>query len=122
MIPQYVFDAIGRLERNGYEAYLVGGAVRDMLLNRQPKDYDICTSATPEEVMAVFPNHLETGLKHGTVTVGLDKDSPCFIEVTTFRVDGKYSDNRRPDEVTFVRNIKEDLARRDFTINAIAWN
>lgn len=112
---------IQQLALCGYEAYIVGGCVRDSLLGIRPSDWDICTAATPEEVKACFPNKriIDTGLKHGTVTVIMGR---MPYEVTTFRVDGDYSDNRRPDSVTFVRDIREDLARRDFTINAIAYN
>ena len=112
---------IQQLALCGYEAYIVGGCVRDSLLGIRPSDWDICTAATPEEVKACFPNKriIDTGLKHGTVTVIMGR---MPYEVTTFRVDGDYSDNRRPDSVTFVRDIREDLARRDFTVNAIAYN
>lgn len=104
-----------------YEAYLVGGCVRDVLLGKTPKDWDIATSATPEEVMALFPKTVPTGLKHGTVTV-IDEIVNEHYEVTTYRTEGTYSDSRHPDEVTFVKSIEEDLARRDFSMNAIAWN
>lgn len=106
----------------GYEAYIVGGCVRDSLLDKKPNDWDICTSARPEEVCEVMTRcHIriiETGLQHGTVTAQFGKGS---YEITTFRVDGEYSDNRRPDRVEFVGNVNEDLARRDFTINAMAY-
>ena len=100
---------------------MVGGCVRDSLLGLTPKDWDICTAATPQEVESCFAGHriIETGLKHGTVTVVLDDGQ---YEVTTFRTDGVYSDNRRPDSVEFVKDIREDLARRDFTVNAMAYN
>ena len=112
---------IQQLALCGYEAYIVGGCVRDSLLGIRPSDWDICTAATPEEVKACFPDKriIDTGLKHGTITVIM---GGMPYEVTTFRVDGDYSDNRRPDSVTFVRNLRADLARRDFTINAIAYN
>lgn len=107
----------------GFEAYIVGGCVRDDLLGKDPNDWDICTNATPEEVCAVMGSHhvriIETGLQHGTVTARWGFTN---YEITTFRVDGEYSDNRRPDRVEFVGDIIEDLARRDFTINAIAYN
>lgn len=105
----------------GYDTYVVGGCVRDSLLGIEPSDWDICTAATPEEVKACFPDKriIDTGLKHGTVTVVMGR---IPYEVTSFRVDGDYSDNRRPDSVTFVRQLGADLARRDFTINAIAYN
>ena len=110
-----------KLQQTGYEAYLVGGCVRDKLMNRNVHDYDICTSALPQEVEDVFKEYrvIETGLQHGTVTVVLQNDS---YEITTFRADGDYSDGRHPDSVSFVRNLKEDLLRRDFTMNAIAFD
>lgn len=109
------------LQANGYSAYICGGAVRDSILGRPIHDWDICTSATPDEMLLVFKDKkvIETGLKHGTITVVVD-DIP--YEVTTFRTDGNYSDNRRPDKVTFINNVIEDLRRRDFTINAMAYN
>ncbi len=112
---------IETLMNAGYDAYVVGGCVRDVLMDRNPKDWDICTSATPEEVEEVFSSYkiIETGLKHGTVTVVIN-DEP--FEVTTFRTESEYSDGRHPDHVDFVGSIQEDLARRDFTINAIAFN
>ena len=117
--PKRVVEIIRRLEENGYEAYVVGGAVRDILLGTPPDDYDITTSATPEEVIAVFgeKNCYPTGLAHGTVTVV--KGGKPF-EVTTFRIDGDYADARHPDEVRFTRSLEEDVKRRDFTVNAMA--
>ena len=108
-----------QLEHAGYEAYFVGGCVRDTLLDRPVHDWDITTSAMPEETMAVFSHTVPTGLKHGTVTVLEDGES---YEVTTFRCDGDYADGRHPDSVTFVRDLKEDLRRRDFTVNAMAMD
>lgn len=110
-----------RLHDAGYEAYLVGGCVRDKLMNRDIHDYDICTSALPQEVEKVFEDYriIETGLKHGTVTVVMQDDN---YEITTFRADGDYSDGRHPDSVSFVRNLRDDLLRRDFTMNAIAFD
>ena len=110
-----------RLSSNGHSAYIVGGCVRDSLIGLRPKDWDICTSALPNEIARCFPEIqiVETGLKHGTVTLVL---SDGQYEVTTFRIDGGYSDNRRPDSVEFVKDVKLDLARRDFTVNAIAYN
>ncbi|WP_232696378.1 CCA tRNA nucleotidyltransferase [Brevibacillus daliensis] len=108
---------IKSLEKNGYEAYFVGGCVRDWLLHRPVHDIDICTNALPEDIMRIFPDHIPTGLKHGTITV---KMNGGFFEVTTFRTDGMYDDHRRPTEVYYVKSIVEDLARRDFTINAMA--
>lgn len=117
VIPRYVRKALVTLQSRGYLAYLVGGCVRDMLLQRQPNDWDICTSALPEEVMAVFPSSRPTGLQHGTVTIRINSRS---LEVTTFRSEGSYTDHRRPDAVSFVGDLNTDLSRRDFTMNAIA--
>jgi tRNA nucleotidyltransferase/poly(A) polymerase len=119
VIPTGVRLALDRLDRAGYEAYIVGGCVRDSLLGETPTDWDLATSASPERIKEVFNgyNQIDTGIRHGTITVILD-DMP--IEITTYRVDGKYSDGRRPDEVHFTGDIVEDLARRDFTINACA--
>ncbi len=118
-LPEKVNQIIHKLQANGYEAYAVGGCVRDSLLGRQPEDWDITTSALPEETKALFSHTFDTGIEHGTVTVLLDKDS---FEVTTYRIDGKYEDSRHPKEVTFTRSLTEDLLRRDFTINAMAYN
>ncbi len=120
-IPAHALTVVERLERYGYEAYVVGGCVRDSLLGRNPKDWDVCTNALPEEVLRVFKRFhvIKTGLQHGTVTVMVDHQP---VEVTTFRVDGAYTDNRHPDSVNFVSRVEEDLARRDFTINAMAYN
>lgn len=118
-IPQKIQNVISVLESNKHQAYIVGGCVRDMLLGKTPNDFDVTTSATPEEVMAVFSKTVPTGLKHGTVTVIIE-DEP--IEVTTFREEFGYSDNRRPDSVAFVRNLEKDLMRRDFTVNAMAYS
>lgn len=104
-------------EDGGYEAYPVGGCVRDLLMGREPGDVDICTSALPEEVMALFPSAVPTGLKHGTVTVPGER---CDVEITTFRRDGSYADSRHPDAVSFGVGLVEDLSRRDFTVNAMA--
>ncbi len=110
------------LQKEGYEAYLVGGCVRDLILGRSPKDWDIATNARPEDILRIFPNSLYEN-KFGTVAVKTDSEDPTMqiIEVTTFRKEGKYSDKRHPDEITFADTIEEDLARRDFTINAIAF-
>lgn len=107
------------LEKHGYEAYFVGGCVRDWLLGRVVHDIDICTNAHPGDIMRIFPNHVPTGLKHGTVSV---KHGTCLFEVTTYRTEGEYKDYRRPEEVTFVSSLEEDLARRDFTVNAMAMD
>ncbi len=117
-VPGYALTIISRLEREGYEAYLVGGCVRDLLMGSPPKDIDIATSAKPEQVMATFPKTVPTGLRFGTVTVLLQDGR---AEVTTYRVDGEYSDKRRPDAVAFSGSLREDLSRRDFTVNAMAW-
>jgi tRNA nucleotidyltransferase (CCA-adding enzyme) len=107
------------LKKARFEAWLVGGAVRDRIMGRQAHDLDIATNARPNQVMALFPHVVETGIEHGTVSVIMDG---IPYEITTFRGEGKYSDGRRPDEIMFLDNIEEDLARRDFTINAIAWD
>ena len=119
-MPDNVQRILEKLRGGGYEGYLVGGCVRDCLLGRAPADFDVCTDATPEQMKVCFSGLrlIETGLKHGTVTVLMDGEP---VEVTTFRADGAYSDNRHPDSVRFVQNLSEDLARRDFTINAMAY-
>lgn len=118
-IPEPVQEILRRLECAGYEAWCVGGAVRDALLGLEPGDWDVTTSAPPEAVLSLFaPRALPTGLRHGTVTVG----GGTGVEVTTFRRDGDYPDNRHPDHVEFTGSLREDLARRDFTVNAIALN
>ena len=118
-LPEKVQIIIQTLQENGYEAYAVGGCVRDSVLGRIPDDWDITTSATPMETKQLFPRTFDTGIEHGTITVLIDKDA---FEVTTYRVDGEYEDSRHPKEVTFTRCLKEDLLRRDFTINAMAYN
>ena len=115
--PKYVRQVLRSLQARGYEAYLVGGCVRDMALGVRPHDWDICTSALPGQVMEIFPNSRPTGLKHGTVTVIENSKS---VEVTTFRSEGAYTDHRHPDSVSFVGDLTADLSRRDFTMNAIA--
>ena len=118
-MPDKVQQIIDCLTGAGYEAYAVGGCVRDVLLGREPEDWDITTSAKPEQVKALFRRTFDTGIKHGTVTVLLGKDG---FEVTTYRVDGVYEDGRHPKSVTFTNSLEEDLKRRDFTINAMAYN
>ncbi len=118
-IPKEVNEIIKKLQGNGYEAYCVGGCVRDSILGRVPEDWDITTSAMPEEVKRLFQKTVDTGIEHGTVTV-LSKGKG--YEVTTYRIDGKYEDSRHPTEVVFTRTLGEDLLRRDFTINAMAYN
>ena len=118
-MPEKVKYIIETIQAAGFEAYAVGGCVRDSILGRTPDDWDITTSAKPEQVKALFRRTLDTGLQHGTVTVMLEKDG---FEVTTYRIDGTYEDGRHPKEVTFTSNLEEDLKRRDFTINAMAYN
>ena len=117
--PSYAREVLQKLEKSGYRAYFVGGCVRDTLLQRRPQDWDVCTQAKPEETEGCFRRTIPTGKQHGTITV-LHRGK-C-IEVTTFRADGDYRDHRRPEQVTFVPDLKEDLRRRDFTMNAIAMD
>lgn len=119
VLPEKVEKIIRTIEDAGFEAYAVGGCVRDFLLKKTPNDWDITTNALPKEVKKLFRRTVDTGIAHGTVTVLLKKDS---FEVTTYRLDGKYSDNRHPDKVEFTRSLEEDLKRRDFTINALAFS
>lgn len=118
-LPVRVREIIEELNKAGYEAYAVGGCVRDSILGRIPNDWDITTSARPEEVKRIFKRTVDTGLKHGTVTVLKGKEA---YEVTTYRIDGEYEDSRHPKSVEFTANLREDLLRRDFTINAMAYN
>ena len=118
-IPEKAAEIIRVLMNHGFEAYAVGGCVRDSILGRKPEDWDITTSARPEEVKRIFPRTVDTGIEHGTVTVLMDREQ---FEVTTYRVDGEYTDHRHPKEVTFTASLEEDLKRRDFTINAMAYN
>lgn len=120
-IPTGARKIIARLEQHGYEAYIVGGCVRDSLMGKSPSDWDICTSARAEEMMALFEDKrvIPTGIQHGTLTI-LAEDGA--YEVTTFRIDGEYIDHRHPKSVAFTRELAEDLSRRDFTINAMAWH
>lgn len=110
---------LNKLNEGGHEAYIVGGCVRDSILGRIPQDWDITTSALPEETKTFFDHTFDTGIQHGTITVVLHKEN---YEVTTYRVDGEYADCRHPDEVSFTKNLTEDLLRRDFTMNAIAYH
>ena len=123
-MPEDAGHIIEKLNEHGYEAYIVGGCVRDALIGKEPDDWDITTSATPKQVKAVFPHTVDTGIEHGTVTV-LMRDNERNIrgyEVTTFRIDGEYKDGRHPANVEFTPSLEEDLKRRDFTINAMAYN
>ncbi|GHU42917.1 polynucleotide adenylyltransferase [Clostridia bacterium] len=118
-LPKKVAFIIEQLEQNGFPAYAVGGCVRDSLLGQTPADWDITTSANPQEIKGVFPRTVDTGIAHGTVTVLLEGES---FEVTTYRIDGQYEDGRHPKAVVFVDQLAEDLRRRDFTINAMAYH
>lgn len=120
-IPEYVQYALSALENNGFEAFIVGGAVRDAVIGNEVHDYDITTSASPHECISVFSHDkiISTGIKHGTVTLVRDGSQ---TEITTYRIDGTYDDNRHPTEVSFSKSLKDDLARRDFTINAMAYS
>lgn len=121
LLPVPVRTVLNQLEQNGYEAYVVGGCVRDSLLSREPGDWDVCTDALPDEIKVCFEGHktIDTGLMFGTVTVKIDA---MDIEITTYRIDTRYSDYRRPDQVLFTDNLQMDCRRRDFTINAMAYN
>lgn len=118
-LPENVKFIIDTITRAGFEAYAVGGCIRDSILGRKPNDWDVTTSATPDQVKELFRRTIDTGIQHGTVTVMLDKEG---YEVTTYRIDGEYEDSRHPKEVIFTPNLVEDLKRRDFTINAMAYN
>ncbi len=118
-IPKPVVEIIASLNKKGYEAYVVGGCVRDSLMGIEPHDWDITTSASPDRVKAVFPKTFDTGIEHGTVTVVKNKEN---YQVTTFRLDGDYLDKRHPERVEFTEDIEQDLMRRDFTMNAIAYH
>ena len=118
-MPKHVKYIINTLEKNGYEAYAVGGCVRDAIIGKEPNDWDITTNATPMQVKKLFKHTIDTGIQHGTVTIMIDK---VGYEVTTYRIDGKYADGRHPDKVEFTVSLEEDLKRRDFTINAMAYN
>ena len=118
-LPEAVENIIETLDKAGFEGFIVGGCVRDACLGVEPKDWDITTSAKPEEVKALFKRTIDTGIEHGTVTVMMERQG---YEVTTYRIDGKYKDGRHPEEVVFTPSLEEDLKRRDFTINAMAYN
>src|SRR5262245_3096140 len=118
-IPREVLHVVERLSLRGFRAFLVGGCVRDLLLGKTPKDWDVATSAKPEQVQTSFSRVIPTGIQHGTVTV-MSQGHP--VEVTTFRIEGAYVDGRRPESVEFRTVVTEDLSRRDFTINAIAFD
>lgn len=118
-IPEKVNKIIHKLQEHGFEAYAVGGCVRDSFLGREPQDWDITTSAAPLQTKELFPKSFDTGIEHGTITVLVGGEG---FEVTTYRIDGEYEDNRHPKEVEFTRSLSEDLLRRDFTINAMAYN
>lgn len=118
-VPEKAKRVVNTIQAAGFEAYVVGGCVRDSILGRQPQDWDITTSAKPEQVKALFPRTIDTGLQHGTVTVMQGGEG---FEVTTYRIDGEYEDSRHPKEVVFTPKLEEDLKRRDFTINAMAYN
>ncbi len=120
-LPAYALRVLEQLNNNGFEAYLVGGCVRDMLLGHTPFDFDVCTNATPDEMLVCFAGFriVPTGIEHGTVTVMVEGNP---VEVTTYRIDGTYADSRHPDGVSFTSSLEEDLARRDFTVNAMAYH
>lgn len=118
-IPHKVEYIINELQKKGFEAYAVGGCIRDSILGRNPNDWDITTNALPEVIVSTFKHTIPTGIKHGTITVMLEGEP---FEVTTYRIDGEYTDNRHPDGVIFTSRLEEDLSRRDFTINAMAYN
>ena len=118
-IPEKIEKILDILFQNGFEAYIVGGCVRDMLMGKTPNDYDVTTSAKPEDIIRIFEKTVPTGIKHGTITV-ISEGLP--VEVTTYRTEADYTDHRRPDKIEFVTSLKQDLARRDFTVNAMAYN
>ena len=118
-LPRTILEIMQTFQKAGYQAYAVGGCVRDSLLHKQPCDYDMTTNARPEQIMSLFEHTIPTGLQHGTVTIKMDDQ---LVEVTTFRIEENYADHRHPDKVKFVDDVKLDLARRDFTINAMAYS
>lgn len=119
ILPKAITDTINTLEKAGFEAWCVGGAVRDLTLGKTPYDYDITTNALPDDIILLFEKTVPTGIKHGTVTVIADGSN---IEVTTYRSDGGYTDHRAPDSVSFIASVEEDVKRRDFTVNSILYN
>nr|MBP9748482.1 hypothetical protein [Candidatus Paceibacterota bacterium] len=122
-IPKEVVHISETLEKQGFEAFLVGGCVRDLILKREPKDWDVTTNATPEQIIALFPETFYEN-RFGTVGVKTESEDPRLkvVEVTPYRLESKYSDNRHPDDVVFSQKLEDDLKRRDFTMNAIAYN
>ena len=118
-LPENAKKILDTIHEAGFEAYVVGGCVRDAVLGRTPGDWDITTNALPQDIKKLFKRTIDTGIEHGTVTVMMGKEG---YEVTTYRIDGKYEDNRHPSEVTFTKNLTEDMKRRDFTINAMAYS
>lgn len=120
-LPKNVLNIISKMESNGFQCYTVGGCVRDMILGLTPKDYDLTSNAKPDEIISIFKDYkiIDAGIKHGTVAVIVDNE---VYEITTYRIDGDYEDNRHPKNVEFTTSLKEDLARRDFTVNAMAYN
>lgn len=118
-LPSFICEILEKLNSHGFDAFVVGGCVRDMILEKEPKDWDVATSATPQDVMQIFDRTIPTGISHGTVTVIEGKNT---VEITTFRIEEDYTDFRRPGKVTFSKSINDDLKRRDFTINAMAYN
>ena len=118
-LPSEILNVIKTIEQNGFEAYVAGGAVRDFLMKRKVSDYDITTSATPDDIRRIFKKCFDTGIKHGTVTV-VTKN--FHVEITTYRIDGKYQNHRRPESVSFSKNLADDVSRRDFTVNALVYN
>jgi len=121
-ISPNAIKACKMLQDAGFESYLVGGSVRDLLMNKYPKDWDITTNATPDQVKKIFPKHFTLGEKHGTIVVILGPNKEDQLEITTYRIEGDYSDGRRPDYVAFANNVEDDLSRRDLTINAMAYD
>lgn len=122
LVNRQALEVCRTLSQAGFQAFIVGGCVRDLLLSQTPKDWDICTDASPNQVIALFPKTYPTGLQHGTVTVAMGEGTENHFEVTTFRIEGEYFDGRRPESVHFVMHVEQDLARRDLTINAIAYD